>query len=224
MHDDWTVKEVVEPKSGKTHRLYWYKGKICKRIPLDSHLARQMAGYVLIEKDMRSVGVWLKEIDRILIDDPKHKIGQHKFAENREKYNIVKGLFVAALTFYGKSFSKCEGRPVKLERGQLDPTFHNLHDDCMAFRHNFAAHSGAKKIERAEIALVLPPKHKSNGPPKLYREMTQPDFSYSTEGEKTFAALAEHARSIAYTKMERLNDKIMQEDVLPKGYEYWKKL
>lgn len=31
------------------------------------------------------------------------------------KMNIVKGLFIAALTFYGKCFTTCEGRKTKLE-------------------------------------------------------------------------------------------------------------
>ena len=65
--------------------------------------------------------------------------------ENRELFNTVKGLFVAALTIYGKRFTSCEGRRVKLEKKNLSEDFHETHDEAMAFRHNFAAHSGAKK-------------------------------------------------------------------------------
>jgi hypothetical protein len=71
-----------------------------------------MAGYTMIEKDLRSALTWLDEIERRHVEhwsDKKRSFGR---AEDRDNYNIVKGLFVALLTFYGKCFSKCEGRPV----------------------------------------------------------------------------------------------------------------
>ncbi len=123
MRDDWSVKEVIEPKTGKVHRLYSYKGKPAKRIALDTPMAKQMAGYVLIEKDLRSAAIWLAEIDRIRGDDAKLDPKGSRRATDRERYNLVKGLFVAALTFYGKAFAQCEGRRVKLERRQIGAEF-----------------------------------------------------------------------------------------------------
>ena len=105
-------------------------------------MARQMSGYVLIEKDLRSAAIWLAEINKIRGDDVllDHKGSRH--SKDRERYNLVKGLFVAALTFYGKAFSQCEGRRVKLERRQLETEFHEAHDEAISFRNYFAAHSG----------------------------------------------------------------------------------
>jgi hypothetical protein len=220
MRDDWSVKEVVEPKSGKVHRLYWYKGKLCKRIPLDSPVARQMAGYVLIEKDLRSASVWLEEVARIRGDDAKLDAKGSRNSKDRDRYNLVKGLFVAALTFYGKAFAQCEGRRVKLERRQLSAEFHEAHDDAIAFRNNFAAHSGAKLIERAEIAIALPFKAKQ-ALPRLYSEMTQPDYVMSPKGEKSFEELLAHVRDIPLRKISQLHEKIMRDEVLPKGRAYW---
>ena len=40
--------------------------------------------------------------------------------KDRGKYVLIKGLFVAALTFYGKCFSRCEGRRAQMDRNQLD--------------------------------------------------------------------------------------------------------
>ncbi len=221
MDSDWSVKEIVEPESGKVHRLYTYRGKVCKRIPLSSHLATQMAGYILIEKDLRSVGVWLQKIDELQSADAASRLRGHKHAKDREIYNIIKGLFVAALTFYGKAFAKCEGRRIKLERSHVAPEFHAIHDESIAFRNNFAAHSGAKKLEWAEVALVIAPK--STASPKLYREMTQPDVTSPSAGKKSFAELSEHARSLAVAKLDQLHQKIMAEEVLPKGYDFWSK-
>lgn len=219
MRKEWSVMEVIDPKTGKVRRHYKYKGKACKRITLDTHMSRQLAGYVLIEKDLRSASLWLNEIDKIRGKDMNLEGSHH--TKDRERYNIVKGLFVAALTFYGKAFAQCEGRRVKLERMQIAADFLNVHDHAISFRNNFAAHSGAELIERAEIALVLPPKSTRMIIPNIYREMTQPDFAAQPKGEKTFAELTEHARSIALCKIAQLNEKILKEEVLPKGYAYW---
>lgn len=55
MTESIVVKEIVEPKSGRIHRTYTYKRKLCRRVMLESRLCSQLAGYVLIEKDLRSV-------------------------------------------------------------------------------------------------------------------------------------------------------------------------
>ncbi|MBW7886687.1 MAG: hypothetical protein H3C34_29475 [Caldilineaceae bacterium] len=218
---DWSVKEVVEPDSGKVHRIYSYKGKVCKRIPLDSQLAKQLAGYVLIEKDLRSASLWLSEIQKIRGDDALLDARGNRRSSDRERYNVVKALFVAALTFYGKAFAQAEGRRVKLERRQLNAEFHAAHDNAISFRNNFAAHSGAKSLERARVAIALPPKGKHT-PPNLYREMDQSDWAMQQEG-KTFAELFSHVHLIPVRKMAELERKIMDEEVLPLGYAYWEK-
>lgn len=223
MKDDWSVDEVVEPYTGDVHRMYRYKGKPAKRIVLDTPMAKQLAGYVLIEKDLRSAAVWLAEIERIRGDDAKLDSKGSRRAPDRERYNLVKGLFVAALTFYGKAFAQCEGRRVKLERTQIGADFAETHDDAISLRNNFAAHSGAKLIERAVIALLLPPKRKAVTAPKLFREIDQPDFFMQLDGQKTFSQLVEHARLIPLRKQGELSAKILEREVIPMGYEYWSK-
>ena len=223
MQDDWKVNEFIEAKSGKIHRQYSYKGKPCKRIVLDSPIAKQLAGYVLLEKDLRSAAIWLEEIERIRGSDVLLDQKGSRRSIDRDRYNLVKGLFVAALTFYGKAFAQCEGRRVKLERRQLSEAFHEAHDEAIEFRNNFAAHSGAKLIEKAEIALALPPKSKREIVPRIYREMSQPDYAMVEVGEKSFKELLEHVRAIPLRKIAELQDKILKEEVLPKGYAYWLK-
>jgi hypothetical protein len=184
-------------------------------------MAVQMAGYILIEKDLRSAGIWLAEIARIRGEDAVLDAGVHRHSPDRERYNLVKGLFVAALTFYGKAFAQCEGRRIKMEKRQLSEEFHETHDAAISFRNNFAAHSGAELLERAEVVLVLPPKSKKKLPPRLYREMTQPDYATETSGQKRFSELIEHARSVAHSKLAQLDSKILIEEVMPMGYAYW---
>lgn len=217
----WSVREVIEPDSGRIHRIYSYKGKVCKRILLDSQLAKQLAGYALLEKDLRSAGLWLAEIQKIRGDDALLDKHGNRRSPDRERYTVVKALFVAALTFYGKAFAQAEGRRIKLERHQVGPEFREAHDDAISFRNNFAAHSGAKSLERVRIAIALPPKGKQT-PPNLYREMDQPDWMMQNEG-KTFSELVAHAHLIPVRKIAELEHKIMKEEVLPLGYAYWKK-
>jgi len=221
MSDDFSVTEHIDPKSGLAHRIYKYKRKECRRVLLDSRLCSQLAGYTLIEKDLRSVLIWLNEIGARHTDGPSRKGEHFARSSDRTTYNVIKGFFVAAITFYGKCFSRCEGRHVKLERAQLDERFHALHDECIAYRHNFAAHSGAKKLEHVEIVLVSPAKHKDQVPFKIYRELFQPDLFWPSSGEITLIALVEHVRSIANAKVDLLAEKIQREEIVPNAKKYW---
>jgi len=224
MTDEWSVSEILDATSGKVYRRYTYKRKPCVRVVLDSKLSQQLAGWTLIEKDLRNVGIWLNEIASRHQEAPKRKGESYRHSRDRETYNLIKGLFVAALTFYGKCFSKCEGRPVKMERAQLEERYRVLHDECISYRHNFAAHSGAAKIESVEITLVFPEKLRHGVVPTIYHELFQPDLAWPSDDEEvTFQQLIEHARDIAKGKMSRLSDKILREEVLPKGYDYWRK-
>jgi hypothetical protein len=221
MSDDFSVTEHIDSKSGLPHRIYKYKRKECRRVLLNSRLCSQLAGYTLIEKDLRSVLVWLHEIEARHTDGTSRKIEHFARSSDRTTYNLIKGLFVATLTFYGKCFSKCEGRPVKLERAQLDERFYRLHDECIAYRHNFAAHSGAKKLEHVEIVLVSPARHKDKIPFKVYRELFQPDLFWPSSGEITLIELVEHVRSIANAKIDLLAEKIQREEIIPNAKKYW---
>lgn len=222
MTDEWSVSEFLDATSGKVYRRYTYKRKPCIRVVLDSKLSQQLAGWTLVEKDLRSVAIWLNEIASRHTEAPKRKGESYGFSRDRETYDLIKGLFVAALTFYGKCFSKCEGRPVKMERAQLEERYRALHDECISYRHNFAAHSGAAKIERVEIAVVFPEKLRPGVSPRIYQELFQPDLAWpSSDDEVTFQQLVEHARDIAKAKISRLSDKILEEEVLPKSFGYW---
>lgn len=217
--NDWGAVDFVDKETGKFHRIYKYKDKPCKRVYLKSRLSEHLSGYSLIEKDLRSSLVWLHKIDELVGELDGKKDGSHGIGRDRETFNVVKGLFVAALTFYGKGFTKCDGRPVKLERKQIAEDYRELHDLAMSYRHNFAAHSGAKKLEFVQVALVAPLKAKPGKPLPMiiYTELNQPDLAWYTKGnELWFIELFEHVRSMVKDKVNKLSEKIMKEEVLPK--------
>ena len=221
MKDPWEVKEFLDQQTGRAERIYTFKRKSCKRVILGSRLAQQLAGYTLIEKDLRSVRFWLNEIATRHYAQPKHSGHSFNHSDDRETYNLIKGLFVASLTFYGKCFTSCQGRKIKLDRLQLAPQFREGHDELMRYRHNFAAHSGAEKFEEVIIALVFPRK-KCDETPRIYHELQQPDLAWtSDEKEISFLKIVEHALELAINKIRLLSDKILIEEVLPKGAEYW---
>ncbi|MBZ0226701.1 MAG: hypothetical protein K8F51_12135 [Comamonas sp.] len=213
MTDDYfESKHFLDKRTGEVHRKYFYKRKPCNRLVLTSNVAKQLAGYTLIEKDLRSCFAWLDEIGRRHDEQPTNPNEHFAHAKNRENYNIIKGLFVAILTFYGKCFTRCEGRRVKLERSKLAPEFYELHDECMSFRHNFAAHSGAEKLEVAKVVAAYPDPKKGKLIIRLYHELNQPDLYWPSAGEMGVRDLIEHVHSIVSEKIESLAYKVQNEE------------
>jgi hypothetical protein len=218
-NDLWTSEFIVEPYSGKYYNNYFYKNQHAHRIVIETKKAAALAGYMLIGKDLRSAITWLNYINEQLKNEPSFTdpIGSVQ-TPNKDYFIIMKGLFVAALTFYGKSFATCEGRKVKLEKSNLEDQFHDDHDDALEYRHNYAAHSGAKKLEHAVVVLALDKNKESN--PFFSRELYQPDL-ISRDDTNRFISLFEHAKAFAERKIETLSDKVYEEDVLSKGGDYW---
>lgn len=218
--DGWKIREIIEPEvdSVKRHTQYFYKRKRAPRIELRGKIAKQLAGYALIEKDLRSVATWLNEIEKLHSRKNIDKTVQ--IAADREVFNLIKGLYVAALTFYGKCFTQCEGRRVKLQKSIIDEKYLEMHDEVMSMRHNFAAHSGADSFEEVKIALVLYPNKNFEKLPMIYRELTQADFRDSRDDE-TFLQLVGHVRSKVIDKARQIEERIYEKEVLPKGKDYW---
>ncbi|MFM5184423.1 MULTISPECIES: hypothetical protein [Aeromonas] len=214
----WEVHEILDPNQVKRITKYFYKRKRAPRIELEDKISQQLAGYTLIEKDLRNVIAWLYEIDQLHL---KERRNMPQISLDRKTYNIVKGLYVAALTFYGKCFTTCEGRKIKLEKKLLKEKYWKRHDEIMHMRHNFAAHSGADSFEEVKIALVLYPNKRSNEKPKLYRELMQPDFLDNPDCP--FSEVVNDLRTAVLNKIRQIEDKIYEQEIAPKGKEYWYK-
>ena len=218
----WKIQEFLLTKEGSRigrHTRYLYKDKLAKRIPLTGKLAENLAGYALIEKDLRSILIWLAEIDKMY---PKVEQGKDSaISPDRERFDVIKGLFIASLIFYGKCFSSCEGRRTKLDRKLLNREYRDTHHEIIIMRHNLAAHSGADKFEDVVISLVLPPKKKQNLSPNIFRELSQADLVISDEDEVSFEELVKHVQKKVLDKIKVVEDKILNEEVMTKGKDYW---
>ena len=213
MSDGWTIVENFIPGISR-HNEYYFDGKRAPAVRMTDKISAQYGAYTLIEKDLRSVIFWLSEIEKL-----KPEIEDRW--KSPEKMNLIKGLFVAALTFYAKCFTSCEGRKLKLEKKMIDEEYHSIHDQVMSLRHNYAAHSGAENFEDVQISLALHPSKKSDMKPNLYSELLQPD--YVTNEELAFKSLAESLQQKVLRKRNAVGETVLEKVVAPKGKLFWYK-
>lgn len=210
---------MIDPTTGDHRNYYYFKRAAARRIPITSRVAKQLAGYVLIERDLRMVATWLTMLERI--SPPVQGKQRHVWSttdKDDDSHAQTLALFVAALSFYGKCFTQCEGRGVKLERGWIPTGFEDTHDLVLQMRHNFAAHSGADKFEDVHVVLVLAEKKgRLRDQALLVREMKQMESMISsTSDDFSFHALATALHAKVLAKLDELNAKIFREDINPK--------
>ncbi|MES2684176.1 MAG: hypothetical protein V4650_11715 [Pseudomonadota bacterium] len=217
--DGWVVREIPHQELFERTTFYFYKGQSAHRIALESKASKQLAGYALIEKDLRNISSWIKEIDRIY-PISERPTGNTK-SPDRERFNLIKGLYIACVTSYAKCFTQCDGRNAQLKKNQIDLKFREAHEDVMSQRNNYTAHSGAKKYEYARIALVLPARKAQHKKVKIFTELSQPDMWLWHEEEISFPTLIAHAHAITQEKIEKTINHIIEKEINPKSKDYW---
>jgi hypothetical protein len=211
------IHEILDANNLKGVRKYFYKNKQAYRITLNSKLAQQLAGYALIEKDLRSALVWLQTIDQIQSDI---QTKGSTISVDRDKFNLIKGLYVASLVFYGKCFTKCEGRNAQLNQKNVDKLFFELHKEIMRQRNNFAAHSGAEKIESVTVALVFPQQRNAHHIFDIFTELNQPDVLNKFNDLKFIDLVQEMHKTVCKKKSE-LQQLIINSDLKEKNLNEW---
>jgi len=219
--DNWKTKAIQNSNSGNHYQEYYFKRKKAPRVTINTPLANKLAGYAL-EKDLRTVSEWLEKLE--IKDRTSSKQGFHILKDDHENDPIIKSLYLSSLIFYGKCFSECEGRKIKLERSNITPKFQEVHDAIILMRNNYGAHSGKEKYEKVNIVLVLNPKRKYRSEsPNLVRELIQPEIMKEFPGDENFKALVEHVRKYVLDKLDTLNNLIFKNEINPKGIDYWYK-
>ncbi|MFN0061317.1 MAG: hypothetical protein ACKVPX_02190 [Myxococcaceae bacterium] len=191
------------------------------RVILDGALSEQLAGYALIEKDLKNAGRWVERIKALVKPETFGKRVNYIYGGDRETLDVVKAFFVASLTFYAKAFTQCEGRRAQLNRSMLKTELRDMHDLYMRYRNSFAAHSEREKIEHARTVLLLHPKKSKNIQLWLLNSRLQPDFVLPGPGDPGLAELIDDAIRAVNERHDNLSRKIMEEQVLPKGPDYW---
>ena len=219
----WKIESVVIPSTGEHYNRYFYRRTKAKRIELTSKLAQQLGGYALIERDLRMVLSWLLELKDLTHGVPLTDGGWWESTTSEKLHPIVQSLFFSSISFYGKCFSECKGRKIKLDTQWVPEEFKATHKLLLQMRNNFTAHSGTAQFESVNVALVLARKGpKLKDEPLLIRELVQMEAMHSLDDDQTPAIkLLEIIHGKVKKKMGQLNDKIFKEEINPKGMEYW---
>lgn len=220
MGNEWKSYVHLSAATGERESAYTYMGRKCVKFILDSHLCKQMLAYAAIERDLAVAIVWLNKISDIKL--PGANGALHVDSSAMVDREIVKALFVAAISFYGKCFTVGQGRPVKLERIMLPEALRETHDTAMTYRHDYVSHSGARGIESGRAYFVRQ-KNIERGKPFGYGikiEMFQPDLVWFRESDSNlWIELFEGARLIAEKKLNLLQGKIYVEEIESKSDE-----
>jgi len=220
------VESFIDKKTGKGHSRFYWKHKRAFHVELKGVPIERLGGFSLISKDLEKVSAWAsmanEEMPTNVRLDKTQQV-KHFILPDRMKSDLMKGLFVAALTFYGKAFTRADGRRVKLNKKSLDKEFQAIHDFYMKYRHNFAAHSGDAKLETTRANLILTGKKKKGFKPLIHIGRIQPNNAMVPSGDIGLVELAEHAKTVANTNYDNLSDHVIEKYVLPRGPAFWEK-
>ena len=225
-NNNWTVIEKINSENYSIENEYFFKGKNAYKIRLESKTAENLAGYLLIQRDIKNIISWLDLLEKII-----HKIYgknipktlQLRSTPESEDYDLAKSLFVSLITFYGKLFVKAEGRKVKLEKNIYgeDEYFKGMHDELIRQRNDFVAHSGNNKIEGVNVVLLIDSDKNSNEIPIITREVFQPNAP-SIEYINSIRRVMDHLKSKIDYKTSSIQEKIYN-NIVSKGKHFYYK-
>ena len=152
---DWYQKTFINAL-GKPVITYHYKRKSAPAIPtllLQTKLAQQLCGHILIKKDIRDTILFIQEHNKIL-----------QTCEDIGSNVIIKGLTRATVITYGKCFTTADGRKTKLDKKKHIQNARNqdTHELLMEMRHQYIAHAGKSIHEKICLPLLCPPPKEVN--------------------------------------------------------------
>ncbi|WP_102363275.1 hypothetical protein [Vibrio cyclitrophicus] len=217
-----TSKKHIDPQTGQAHVHYFWKRNKVPLVEITGKLPNKLSGLTLIQKDLGNALKWMQLAQNLA--KGTDITGNFVKANNRETFDVIKALFVASLTFYGKCFTEANGRNAQASRNWLDEDYKELHDYYMNFRHNFAAHSGDEKIELAKTFVLLHPKKKQELLPFLPTIRLQPDvvLPRTDSEEKGLEDLIVYVSKLVTERYNKLSQKIIHDLVLVEETAYWR--
>lgn len=202
------VQFYMNSTSGKFDVIATYNNALIKSVILEGGIATRASSLSLILRDLESAYDWYKRAIEIVDGSNIKNELNHDYIEieNLTISSEARAFFVASLTFYGKAFTEALGRKLKMEKKWLDQSFHEMHDDIIDYRHNFAAHSGSDSFEHAKTLLILVP-HPSKG--LVYQPMSvRGQLSMIITPERNMNELFEHAIEVVTNKYTETLERI----------------
>ncbi len=150
---------------------FFYGEEPCRHLILNSEIAKKLAAYSLIQKDLISVYGGIKH----LIELQRNSItsGQLGIDNENNKFLVLKSLHQAAVVTYAKCFASASGgktkskhnnaRGVKLEKSIISDfpqAQKEAHEYLINTRNEYIAHGGSTNYEQSLSFVVISPKNK----------------------------------------------------------------
>ena len=187
-----------------------YKGKTVPVAKITGKMAKHVAGYSLIVRDLTDALAWIHESEKITRSISSV---QTKWAvlSNDPVAVTARGLFVGALVFYGKCFSEARGRGTRMKESDIHQTFVAAHRYFIDHRDSYAAHSGDSFIETAATYAMIHPNPKKAKAVFTQTLITKPTLMNACEADGVrFDQLIEHVLEIAEKKKAALFDRLRE--------------
>jgi hypothetical protein len=205
-------RTAIDPKTGKWHVDYTFKGLACARLELKSHVAVQYAAYSWIYSDLCDVHDWMTAAYHLAppIGSTSKDLGTtYLFAPPQSNIKLLKAYMYAAITLYGKCFTETKGRRVRLEESNISGKFREAHRYAMTLRHTITAHAGKTEKEWSTAVLVVADTAEPEGRP-LYFEVENSRLGFIDDRTLPvpFLSLVNHVRDGVDQKRLSLFDKM----------------
>lgn len=175
----WEIRESLQ--GGSATRSYCVDGHRATRVEIAADEARQVTGLKLIEKDLRTLKIWLGLAKAETSKIPAN--AKQTFMPDGHQVYSLRALMIAICTTYGKLFTNADGRRVRLAAKDVPAEFATLHASLMDMRHQFAAHAGVGH-ETCRAILAVDPWSSGPSRRRVFVELNQPAvWSPETLGE-----------------------------------------
>ncbi len=215
----------VDQESMESQTVFLYEGVACPTVAINSPIAKALAGYALIAKDLKFV---LKTI-ALSIDlqggdddsDAKYVVR----SEDDKEADLLKALYLSMVITYGKCFASAFGRRVRLNARKLFKSkreLHDVHKDLMDQRNQFVAHSGKSPLERVQTLVVLHPDQSAEAEPMLTTASVHAN-SWGVPIMRDYRAVVEHVREHVVRILERKSQSLWEREIITKDSGYWYK-
>jgi hypothetical protein len=214
-NSEWIITEGIRGPTGDLQSEYHLRGKKAVRHVIKTHKSKRLGGFNLIHRDLQNIRVWIAEIIKMQRTlPPLVKVaGKQKIQGDPHVNEIIKGLFVAVLSIYGKLSPPAKGRGVCLDAAIIkDPAKKKIHEVLLAYRHNFASHSGDERKEDCEVVAAVVNVDGSGYASVLACEISQPS-SWGIDYFEKVDALIKDLLDYADVKKNELYDAVKNEEL-----------
>lgn len=158
LNDYWHQKIYIN-ETGQPIYTYHYKSKLNqadKTVKIDIKEYRQLTHYLLIEKDLRDIKLFIKQYEKYM------KQTESVYLPNNTPVTgiVSKALLTAIVTHYFRCFPGSKKRGL-LQTDNLPDKFAKTHDFLKKLRNLYICHSDFSEYEGCNYLFLIPPEKKA---------------------------------------------------------------